>query len=185
MYRVILPLALFAIVAATAYAPAPAPRVDRVVAPADTERWAWPENPENLEVLPDDIGAEGLERVMRSFTRTLGVRCSYCHVGQGDFLNWDFASDANGHKDVAREMMRMTRQINVDLLADIEGLHAVEEGEGHGGFRVTCWTCHRGNSTPETMPPPEEDEAAPAPAPAPAGHEHAPGSQQHQHDDSP
>jgi hypothetical protein len=188
--RVVLPLVLFAAVAAAAYSPAPAPRIDRAAAPADTE-WVWPENPENLEVLPDDIGAAGLEAVMRSFTRSLGVRCSHCHVGQGDFLNWDFASDENGHKDIAREMMRMTRQINVDLLDDIEGLHPVDEGAGHAGFRVTCWTCHRGNSTPETMPPPEE-EAAPPPAPAPAGQEGQGGhqhegqqQQQHDHPDSP
>jgi hypothetical protein len=54
----------------------------------------------------------------------------------------------------------------------------VEEGT----FRVTCWTCHRGNATPETAPPPEPDEAAPAEQPAPAEppaghHDHG----QHQH----
>jgi hypothetical protein len=181
--RAYLPVLLFAGLAAAAYAPAPSAAGDRTVAPADTE-WVWPENPENLQVLPDDIGADGLRNVMRAFTRGLGVRCSYCHVGEGDFLNWDFASDEKGHKEVAREMMRMTRQINEDLLADIEGLHE-HEGEGSGAFRVTCWTCHRGDTTPATMAPPEEDEAAPPepepqPEPAPDDHEHAPG-QEHQH----
>jgi hypothetical protein len=182
--RALLPLALFALLAATAYAPAPEPRTDRPAAPGDTDRWAWPENPTNLQVIPQDIGAERLRFIMQNFTRSLGVRCSFCHVGQGDFLNWDFASDANPHKEVARDMMRMTRELNQETLAGIEGLHEVEEG----AFRVTCWTCHRGNATPETSPPPEPDEAAPAEPPAPAdtpappadGHPHPPG-QQHQH----
>jgi len=176
--RSVIPLLLFAALAAAAYAPAPPSAADRPVAPADTERWAWPENPANLQVLPADIGPERLQMVMQSFTRSLGVRCSFCHVGQGDFLNWDFASDQNAHKDVAREMMRMTRELNEGLLAEVEGLHEVEPGT----FRVTCWTCHRGDASPATMPPPEEEEAAPAPAPAPApdGHQHPPG-QQHDH----
>jgi hypothetical protein len=173
--RVLLPLALFAVLAATAYTPAPEPRLERPVVPGDTDRWAWPENPENLQVIPQDIGADNLRAIMQNFTRSLGVRCSFCHVGQGDFLNWDFASDANPHKNVAREMMRMTRELNTELLAEVEGLHEVEEGT----FRVTCWTCHRGNATPETSPPPETDEApTPAPAEPPAGqHDHG----QHQH----
>ena len=50
------------------------------------------------------------------------MRCSFCHVGEGDFLNWDFASDAMPNKEIARGMMRMTREINREGLADIEEL---------------------------------------------------------------
>jgi hypothetical protein len=176
MTRVALPLLLFGALAALAYAPAPPPPAERAVAPADTE-WAWPEHAENLQVLPDAIGAEGLRNVMRAFTQSLGVRCSHCHVGEGDFLNWDFASDANPHKEIAREMMRMTRQINVDLLDDIEGLHHPVDAEaGMAGMRVTCWTCHRGQAEPEVHP--VEPGEAPAPGAHPPGHppgEHPPG----------
>jgi hypothetical protein len=110
------------------------------------------------------------------------VRCNHCHVREGeDFV---FASDANPHKEIARAMLRMTRQINVDLLDDIEGLHHPVDAEaGMAGMRVTCWTCHRGQAEPEVHPPPAED--APAPGhdgghgapPDSAGH----GQQGHEH----
>lgn len=34
----------------------------------------------NLQVLPRDITRDQLLAVMRGFTRSLGVRCNYCHV---------------------------------------------------------------------------------------------------------
>lgn len=147
--RLILPLAALAAVVLAAYAPEPHAGGPEA-APADTT-WSWPEVSENLQVLPADIGAEGLRDVMRGFTRGLGVRCQYCHVGEEgqDFLEWDFASDAKTHKAVARDMMRMTRQINQEALPAIDGLH----GHGDGGWRVTCYTCHRGATTPATAPP--------------------------------
>lgn len=187
MTRLALPLLVFGAAAALAYAPAPlAPMPDRPVAPADSE-WTWPVHPQNLQVLPGDIGPDGLRRVMQSFTRALGVRCGHCHVGEGDFLNWDFASDANRHKDIARQMMRMTSAINTAWLASTEGLHnPVDPALGAAGFRVTCWTCHRGQAEPEVRAPARD--AAPAPAPAPEhgehghdGHPHGDG-QPHRHD---
>ena len=60
---------------------------------------------------------------------------------------FDFVSDDNEHKGIAREMMRMVWAINNDLFAGIDGLHEAK------GMRVTCYTCHRGDTTPETMPP--------------------------------
>lgn len=178
MSRLALPLVAFGALAALAYAPAPAgppPIAARELAPADTE-WTWPEEPENLQVLPDDIGAEGLRNVMRAFTQALGVRCGHCHVGEGDFLNWDFASDANPHKEVARQMMRMTQQINRDLLADIEGLHNPVNADDPSTWAVTCWTCHRGDPSPETR--------RPDPAAAPADPSHGDGhGGEHRHDD--
>ena len=182
MTRLAVPLAAFAAFAVLAYAPAPAPTDTpaRDLAPADTE-WAWPEHAENLQVLPADIGADGLRDVMRGFTRSLGVRCGFCHVGEGDFLEWDFASDENHHKEVARQMMRMTQGINADWLADMEHLHVDIDAANPATFAVTCWTCHRGSSEPERVPPPhEEGGAPPAPGAPPAGHEHPPG-QGHDH----
>src|SRR5262245_19404795 len=36
----------------------------------------------NLQVLPKDISEEQLNSTMNGFTRALGVRCAYCHVGE-------------------------------------------------------------------------------------------------------
>ena len=103
----------------------------------------------NLQVLPRDMPQAQLMQVMQSFSRALGVQCSHCHV-QGDF-----ASDANGHKNIARGMLRMTQRLNRELLPEIQGL---------GEPRVSCFTCHRGEAEPATAP-------GAAPAPAPRTHE--------------
>ena len=73
------------------------------------DQWKWPDEPKNLQVLPKDTTGAKLGAVMRGFTRSLGVRCTYCHVGEeGKPLStYDFASDANPNKDRAREMIRI------------------------------------------------------------------------------
>ncbi len=77
------------------------------------EQWTWPEKPKNLQVLPKDFTGQKLRPVMTGFTRALGVRCSYCHVGEeGKALNTlDFPSDHNPNKNRAREMYRMLGSI--------------------------------------------------------------------------
>ncbi|MGD0365264.1 MAG: c-type cytochrome, partial [Bryobacteraceae bacterium] len=62
----------------------------------------------------------------------LGVRCDFCHV-QGDF-----ASDEKPHKEIARKMIVMAREINAKF----------PDGKMH----VTCYTCHRGAEEPATSP---------------------------------
>jgi len=85
--------------------------------------------PKNLKLLtPED-----LMPAMRSFTVALGVKCDFCHV-QGDF-----ASDENPHKEVARHMIVLARDINAKF----------PDGKRH----VTCYTCHRGAEEPATVPP--------------------------------
>lgn len=144
--RAALPLLAIAVLALVAYAPAEV-ETDLSSAPADTT-WTWPDRAENLQVLPADTGPFELSQIMRGFTQALGVRCQHCHVGTEEMSldEFDFVSDDNAHKNVAREMMRMTWAINNDLLANIEGLHEAE------AMRVNCFTCHRGNVTPETRP---------------------------------
>lgn len=148
--RAVIPLIAFALIALVAYVPA---NVVTVSSPAQADTtWTWPENPENLQVLPEDIGAFRLGQIMRGFTRALGIRCQHCHVGTEEMSlsEFDFVSDSNIHKQIARDMMRMTGAINNELLAGIDGLHEAE------GMRVTCYTCHRGDATPVTAAPSRE-----------------------------
>jgi len=106
--------------------------------------WSWPEQAENLQELPADFSGARLRSVMTGFTRSLGVRCSHCHVGSdGEPLStFDFASDANPTKETAREMLRMLGSINQHL-AKIEP----------SGEKVNMWchTCHRGQPRPQTL----------------------------------
>ena len=108
------------------------------------DRWHWPEKADSLKVLPKDTSAEQLRDVMHGFTRALGVRCNYCHVGEeGKPLStYDFASDKNLNKDVAREMMRMMGDIHA---------HLKKIDIGGPPVNVTCYTCHRGRTLPRTL----------------------------------
>ena len=109
------------------------------------QEWSWPERSENLQVLPEDFPAQRLSAVMRGFTRALGVRCSYCHVGEEDqpLSSYDFASDDNPMKDTARTMYRMLGVIN-DTLATIDP-------SGPNAVNMWCHTCHRGRPRPTTL----------------------------------
>jgi Photosynthetic reaction centre cytochrome C subunit len=139
--RLVLPL-LFLGCTAMQSTPPPA------AAPASVHR--------NLQVLPRNLSRDQLIAIMRTFTRSLGVKCNHCHVVTATTPKeeLDFASDAKEEKRVARVMIRMTNQINTDWL------QRVEEAEGHADAapatepRVGCWTCHRGEVEPEMPPPP-------------------------------
>ncbi len=107
-------------------------------------QWSWPEVMENPQVMPADTDVARLRGTMMFFVQSLGVRCNHCHVSTGEALSeFDFASDDNPRKEIAREMMRMTAAINQERLTQIEGLSEP---------RVTCFTCHRGDVSPATSP---------------------------------
>ena len=81
-----------------------------------------PDRFENLRVLPRDIPRDSLLRVMRGVSMSLGVRCAYCHVareGTGNSEGYDFASDDKRTKRTARFMMRMARDLNANVLAEL------------------------------------------------------------------
>jgi hypothetical protein len=98
----------------------------------------------NLQLLPKDISRPELIAVMRDFATALGVRCNHCHVGDDpDTLRgFDFASDSKRTKNLAREMMRMTREINDQLLP---------KANPPGAPRVSCMTCHRRLTVPRLL----------------------------------
>jgi hypothetical protein len=108
-----------------------------------------PQRFENLQVLPRDIPRDTLVAIMRGFTASLGVRCTYCHLeregagGGGGGLNLHFASDSLANKRKARWMLHMTDSINTRL-ASLPARDNPPTG-------VNCMTCHRGMSKPTTI----------------------------------
>jgi photosynthetic reaction center cytochrome c subunit len=94
--------------------------------------------PRNLKVLT----VEEERPTMMGMRTSLGVMCTHCHVAP------DFASDENPKKLVARTMMSMVKEINAKF----------PDGKVH----VTCYTCHRGQTTPEMQPAPAAPPAPPA-----------------------
>ena len=89
--------------------------------------------PQNLKILK--VSGRELGQVMRTYTTGLGVDCNFCHV-QGNR-----ASDDNPNKDIARKMIEMADHINA--------------GFPDGKVHVTCYTCHRGEQEPKTVPDPK------------------------------
>jgi len=82
----------------------------------------------NMKVLKS---GDRLPDAMRAFNISLGVQCTFCHVGT------DFAADAKPTKVMARQMIQMTDGLSATL----------------GNGRVTCYTCHRGDDMPRTVHP--------------------------------
>lgn len=105
-----------------------------------------PERATNLKVLPTSISMDSLVNTMASFTRALGVRCGYCHVGpEGATLDkYEFANDQKATKEKARAMLRMVAAINDDHLAKLAMRRTPP-------ITVTCATCHHGIAQPRPL----------------------------------
>ena len=104
---------------------------------------------ENLKVLPKDTDKRQMDSVMKHFSAALGVNCNFCHVRKDDEMkDWDFASDANKHKEESREMFKMMMDINKKYFG-------VETKKDYSAqLAVSCYSCHQGKEHPPTIPPP-------------------------------
>jgi hypothetical protein len=89
----------------------------------------------NIQVL-NGLPASQLVPVMNYMGSSLGVKCTFCHVKQGD--KWDFVSDEKPEKGTAREMIKMTQGLN--------------KANFKGNPAVGCFTCHRGDEHPVRVP---------------------------------
>jgi hypothetical protein len=67
----------------------------------------------NLNVLPKDITKPKLTDMMKQFSITFGVRCSYCHTVSDDLTEGSFDSDEKDTKRKARELMKTILDMNV------------------------------------------------------------------------
>ena len=116
-----------------------------VATPAFAQATFPPASFKNLQVLPKDATARVVIGTMKGFANNLGVRCQFCHVGKEGLPleEFDFVSDEIPQKKTARIMMRLTDDINRQLDAAVPRAAGAEA-------RVTCITCHRGQSTPTT-----------------------------------
>jgi hypothetical protein len=85
--------------------------------------------------------AQEFQEEMNFIVQALGVTCNTCHVPR------NFAAEDKPIKLKARQMLEMTRSINKQYFPD----HKPKPGESVLG-RVTCYTCHQGESTPKLPP---------------------------------
>jgi photosynthetic reaction center cytochrome c subunit len=84
----------------------------------------------NIQIFKD-LPAAQLDPTMAFISGSLGVKCSYCHSNQ-------FDKDDKPQKVAARRMIQMVLDIN--------------KGNFNGQNAVTCYTCHRGQPTPVSVP---------------------------------
>lgn len=120
----------------------------------------------NIKVL-NGLPDSQLIPVMNYIAASLGVRCNFCHVNKNG--QWDYPADDKEEKLTARVMIKMVLDTNKTTF--------------RGNPEVSCYTCHRGRTSPTTMPlpltlpsPRPQPPAGPAPgqatatpAPTPAG----------------
>ena len=96
---------------------------------------------ENVQIL-DFESKRDLNKYMKSIGKDLGVKCSHCH-------NMDDKAADTPNKDIAREMIKLTRYLN-DLL------NTQFQDTSFNKTYVTCWTCHFGTLDPVAKRPVEE-----------------------------
>lgn len=96
----------------------------------------------NLQVLPKNITTDSLDKIMDGFTEMLGVDCKYCHYRDKKADSIIYDSDNKPEKEITRNMMRMTADINKKYFQFNETITADQVQA------VTCYTCHRGEPMP-------------------------------------
>jgi tetratricopeptide (TPR) repeat protein len=72
---------------------------------------------------------------MQAIAQALGVSCDYCHSPQGA------ARAPEPKKDIARRMIAMTRELNLQ----------VQQATGKPSAKVECVTCHHGVPIPRQL----------------------------------
>lgn len=103
-----------------------------------------PNSSKNLKVLPKDISDEKLDSIMQSYNQALSVCCDFCHAkDKNDSTKTDYASDENPVKEVARNMMRMTIDVNKKYFNTDPKVHPAYLNV------VKCYTCHKGDAYPQ------------------------------------
>ena len=99
------------------------------------------DNFQNIKVLNIESRSE-MKKYMKSISKDLGVKFRHCH-------DMDDKSIDTPEKEIAREMMILTRQIN-------DYLYSLHTEKDEMIISVSCWTCHKGELEVEHKRPLEE-----------------------------
>jgi len=102
-----------------------------------------PRKLQNIKALPADWTYQQVDHLMDQYKVDLGVNCRYCHAAdKNNPRRNDVVSDDNPKKDIAREMIRMTAELNQKYISVLPHADTVKVQI------VTCNTCHRGAPKP-------------------------------------
>ena len=84
----------------------------------------------SIKVL-NDMPAEQMGKVMNMMAASLGVNCAFCHASN----DGDYEKEGFEHKDAARQMLKMTFELNKNYF--------------DGRPEINCNSCHQGKSHPQ------------------------------------
>ncbi|MCK6692029.1 MAG: c-type cytochrome [Thermoanaerobaculia bacterium] len=104
---------------------------------AGKENWPADSVYQNVKTLKK-VNAERFLGLMDRWGQALGVGCDHCHVKN------EWASEVKKEKEITRQMIELNARINRDLKS-IGGIGSEDPS-------VSCFTCHRGNTTPRRNP---------------------------------
>ena len=93
----------------------------------------------NLQVLDKNISSDELKRTMEAYSAQLGVKCTFCHVGE------TYEKDDLKRKQDARKMIRLVAEMRTrkgDFFKTTVKDNAIQ-----------CAMCHRGRPQPEAFVP--------------------------------
>lgn len=99
----------------------------------------------SIKVL-NEMPADQMGKVMNMMSASLGVNCKFCHASN----DGDYEKEGIEHKDIARQMLRMTFDLNKNYF--------------DGRPEINCNSCHQGKAHPQATIPltPAAQEARPA-----------------------
>lgn len=88
----------------------------------------------SIKVL-NDMPADQMGKIMNMMSASLGVNCAFCHASN----DGDFEKEGFEHKDIARQMLKMTFELNKNYFG--------------GRAEVSCNSCHQGKAHPLSLIP--------------------------------
>src|SRR5215203_5562241 len=88
----------------------------------------------SIKVL-NEMPADQMGKVMNMMAASLGVNCKFCHASN----DADFEKEGFEHKDIARQMLKMTFEMNRNYF--------------EGRPEINCNSCHLGKSHPQATVP--------------------------------
>tara|TARA_Y100000589_G_C27175751_1_gene638687 strand:- start:570 stop:1019 length:450 start_codon:yes stop_codon:yes gene_type:complete len=103
------------------------------------------ENQSSTLQLLGHLSKKELKATMKFYSKSLGQKCSFCHVKDksvdlNDSITNPKIRQRLKHKEIARQMIRMTQEINEKYLS-------WKHSGGRKADQVNCMLCHRGNKS--------------------------------------
>jgi hypothetical protein len=116
--------------------------------------------PTNLKILPKTLTGDQVMDIMHGWEKQLGVECDTCHAIDPNKKRpngrpaLNFPDDSKPEKETARQMVKMTMELNQNYTSRVES----KQNNEAAAKEVSCGTCHRGHFDPPAFAAPKDEE---------------------------